>query len=137
MRLLLVEDNRANANLFTRVLQHAGYEVVHTLYGFEGLELACQQDFEAILMDLDLPDTDGNNICRLLRQARPNVPILAITATADPVMLRQTEAAGFDTVLLKPISVFTLIDTVHTFITADEWIGTTGGQPTPGFAAAR
>ncbi len=136
MRLLLVEDNRANANLFTRVLQHAGYEVVHTLYGFEGLEMARQQEFDAILMDLDLPDTDGNHICRLIRPMRPTVPILAITATADPVMLRQADTAGFDAVLLKPVSVFTLIDTVHAFTSA-AWIGSNGGQPVHSFVAAR
>lgn len=113
MVILLVEDNLANAELFVRILETAGYEVVHKTRAFEGLEAARNQLFDAIFLDFDLPDLDGSQICLVLRHRKATMPIIALTAHADRVTRRKAKMFGFNAFISKPCTDDDMLDTLR------------------------
>ncbi len=102
MKILLVEDNVENAQLFVRILETAGYQVIHKTHGLDGLKAARQETFQAILLDFDLPDMDGSKIGLSLRKTLKNTPIIALTAKADTATRNKARLFGFDAFITKP-----------------------------------
>lgn len=101
--VLIVEDDRAMADLVRTYLEHAGYRVEIAETGEEGIELAQQARPHLILLDLMLPMSSGWEICRALR-ARSDVPIIMVTARrAEDDRLRGF-AEGVDDYVVKPFS---------------------------------
>jgi two-component system alkaline phosphatase synthesis response regulator PhoP len=90
-RILVVEDDAETARLLQMYLEDAGYEVLVTGRGDEGLELAMRRRPDVVLLDLMLPGLDGMEVCRRLRE-RSDVPILMLTART----LEEDRLAGFD-----------------------------------------
>ncbi len=105
MRLLLVEDNHRLSNSLKLVLQDDGY-VVDTAYdGLEGEELAAMTSYDVIILDLMLPEKDGLEVCKSLRNKRINTPVLMLTAR-DGLQDRVTGLdSGADDYLVKPFEV--------------------------------
>lgn len=105
-RALLVEDNPASRRLLGDVLRHGGFEVVAVECADDGLALALAERFDLIVMDIQLPGTDGLTATRLLRahELTRDVPILAVTAHAMHGDERRILAAGCDSYLAKPIA---------------------------------
>jgi len=79
-RVLLVEDDERIVNFIRRGLKAEGYAVEVAVTGQEGLLLATEAQFQTIILDLGLPDIDGQKICECLRARRVNTPILMLTA---------------------------------------------------------
>jgi PAS domain S-box-containing protein len=114
VRILLAEDNTLNQQVALAFLEGAGVQVIIANDGEEALDLAGREQFDAILMDLQMPKMDGLEATRLIR-ALPGgaeLPILAMTAA---VMERDRKAcidAGMDDFLAKPIDPEKLIQTL-------------------------
>ena len=79
-RVLLIEDDNRIANFIQRGLKAEGYAVEVAVTGQEGLLLATEGQFQTIILDLGLPDIDGQKICEYLRDQRIETPILMLTA---------------------------------------------------------
>ena len=104
MRLLLVEDNPMNVELFTAALETDGHEVVVEREGRAGLALALAERFDLIILDVQLPGMDGVAIVRELRAADRRGPIVALSSSAMADQVRRGLDAGFDEYLTKPIA---------------------------------
>lgn len=106
-RILYVEDDSAVAELCQRWLEGAGYEVVVATDGTKALELALgNPGVDAIVMDIRLPDIDGNEVVRRIRAAQPDrhIPVIALTAVATPLGKEQSTQAGIDAFYVKPMA---------------------------------
>lgn len=103
MRVLLVEDEILNVELFRDVLDEEGYDVVVARTGLEGRAHGLAERFDVILLDLHLPGIDGETVCRDLRAAGVRTPILAVSASALPDEIERAMPAGFDAYLTKPV----------------------------------
>jgi two-component system OmpR family response regulator len=104
MRALVVEDESKMAALLRRGLQEEGYAVDVASTGEDGSWLGSENDYDVILLDVMLPDTDGFEVCRRLRAADRWAPILMLTAR-DGVRDRVAGLdAGADDYLTKPFS---------------------------------
>jgi DNA-binding response OmpR family regulator len=105
MRLLIVEDDAALARGILRVFRHDGVAVDHVSCGRDALEIIKMEPYSAVVLDLGLPDIDGLQVLKHIRQAQVDVPILILTArdtTADRVNgLDQ----GADDYLSKPFAI--------------------------------
>ena len=78
--ILIVEDNEFNANYIMSVLREANITFHHTLTGKEALELIeTNYKIDLIFMDIRLPDINGFDLTHLIKQKRPNIPIIAQT----------------------------------------------------------
>ena len=117
-RVLVVEDNPLNLKLVRDVLTASGYEVLPAVTGEEGVTLAATCEHDLVLMDLQLPDFDGYEAQRRLREdpALQAVPVVAVTAFAMREDRERAKESGFDGYLEKPISIRELPGQVDAFI---------------------
>jgi len=114
-RILVVEDNPSNMKLATTILSHAGHEVLEAWDAAEGLAIAASQQLDLILVDIQMPSTDGFSVLRSLRErpATASIPVVALTALAMTGDRERILAAGFDGYIPKPVRYRTLLDTVQ------------------------
>jgi TMAO reductase system sensor TorS len=107
LNLLLVEDVPINQEVAQGLLVHLGHRVQIASDGRSALQMADTQCFDAILLDMHLPDISGLEVCRQLRQASSGMnhqsPILAFTAGVSTEQVTSIIAAGVDNVLPKPL----------------------------------
>ncbi len=105
MRILVIEDNRDIAANIGDFLEDLGHEVDFAADGVSGLHLAVGQDFDIIILDLNLPGLDGLEVCRRLRQeAQKNTPVLMLTARDALDQKLAGFESGADDYLVKPFA---------------------------------
>ncbi|QKK07635.1 MAG: response regulator transcription factor [Planctomycetota bacterium] len=102
MRILVIEDNPKMAAGIERGLRENGYAVDVSHSGFEGEDLAASGNYDAIILDLMLPDRDGVEVCRNLRRRSIAVKILMLTALSGTDDKVSGLDAGADDYLTKP-----------------------------------
>ena len=114
-RILVVEDNEKNMKLFRDVLVATGFRTLEATTGGEAVDMASEHTPDLVLMDIQLPDLDGVQALRRLRedQRTAGIPVLALTAQAMRGDRERFLAAGFDGYLSKPVDVRELIRTVR------------------------
>ena len=106
MKLLLVEDDRAIAETLVEGLTAAGHTVVHVATGAEAL---AERGHELVLLDLGLPDMDGRDVCRELRQRSATTPIIMLTARSEEFDRVLGLELGADDYVTKPFSLRELV----------------------------
>jgi len=102
-RILIIEDDMAIAELERDYLEISGFEAVIRQNGAKGLELALNEQFDLIVLDLMLPEVDGFEICRKIREKK-DIPILMISARKDDIDKIRGLGLGADDYLTKPFS---------------------------------
>ncbi|MBC8024372.1 MAG: response regulator transcription factor [Steroidobacteraceae bacterium] len=100
-RILLVDDDARLAAMVADYLGEAGFRVTIAPDGAAATLLTASDDFDAVILDLMLPDSDGLDLCRAIR-ARSNVPLLMLTARGDPLDRVVGLELGADDYLPKP-----------------------------------
>ena len=117
-KVLVVEDNPDNLRLITYALQRNGYDVIAAETGCRGVELAISEHPFFIVMDINLPDIDGFEATRRIRQSEANgdIPIIAITSYAMAGDMDRILAAGCTGYFEKPIDPLTIIDKIHAIL---------------------
>ena len=100
-RILLVEDDARLATMVAEYLGEAGFRTTRAASGAAAMQLAASESFDAMILDLMLPDADGLDICRSLR-ARSDMPVLMLTARGDPLDRVLGLELGADDYLPKP-----------------------------------
>ena len=103
-KILIIEDEVSIQKLLTYDLQQAGFEVNSALDGLTGLEMAKQNDYDLILLDLMLPKLDGIEVCRRLRKRNDDVYIIILTARDDEYDKIIGLDTGADDYMTKPFS---------------------------------
>ena len=102
-RILIIEDEEAIAELEKDYLELSGFEVVISNRGDLALEKALNEDFDLIILDLMLPEVDGFEICRQVREAK-NTPIIMVSAKKDDIAKIRGLGLGADDYMTKPFS---------------------------------
>jgi CheY-like chemotaxis protein len=104
-RILYVEDNDDNVYMLKNRLARAGFSVLVALDGTQGVAMAASEQPDLILMDLTLPDIDGEEATRRIKAnaATARIPIIALTANAMKGDREKCLVAGMDAYLSKPI----------------------------------
>jgi len=105
--VLIVDDNEMNVKLARDVLRFAGYRTLEAGTGADGRSLAAEHLPDVILMDIRLPDMDGTEAVRHLKEdgRTAGIPVVALTSFAMKGDRERFLEAGFDGYLEKPISV--------------------------------
>ena len=104
LRVLLAEDGPDNRRLITTLLRRAGAEVAHAENGSEAVRVAQDARFDVILMDVQMPEVDGYEATRRIRDAGDRTPIVALTAHAMADERDRAARAGCTGFLSKPVS---------------------------------
>ena len=116
--ILIVEDNEKNMKLVRDILRHNGHATVEAVTGLDGVGQALAAPPDLILMDIQLPDIDGIEALRRLREvpALDAVPVVAVSASVMPDDHQKIVRSGFDAFVTKPINLKTFLDTVQRFL---------------------
>ncbi len=116
MRILLVEDDPTTSKSIELMLTHANLNVHATDLGEEGIDLAKLYDYDLILLDLNLPDMNGHEVLRQLRNARVETPILILSGADDTESKIKGFGFGADDYLTKPFHREELVARIHAII---------------------
>lgn len=106
MKLLIAEDNHVNVLVLTTMLKKWSAEFMVAKDGQEAIDFARTNDFDAIIMDIQMPNVDGIEATQTIRQftdnRKRNIPIIAFTAEATPESHQKYLSSGFNESLIKP-----------------------------------
>ncbi|MBW8271479.1 ATP-binding protein [Caldovatus aquaticus] len=147
LRVLVVDDIPVNRQVTCAMLEAAGHEAVAVSGGAEAVAAIAREDFDAVLMDVQMPDMDGLEATRRIRALpgpRARVPIIALTASALPDQIEACRRAGMDGHLAKPIERHALVGALgllarpaRPVAARGEAAGAQAGAPSPPAAAGR
>jgi len=106
LKILLAEDNPINIKVISTTLNRKGHEVTCAQNGKIAVSRAAQQKFDVILMDVHMPEMDGMDATRIIRESSPynqDTPIMALTADAFPEHHKKFKEIGINDVITKPV----------------------------------
>mgnify|MGYP000961847774 CR=1 FL=1 len=117
-KVLYIEDNLENRILVRRLLQSAGYDIIEAPNAKHALNILSLEDPDLILMDINMPDTDGYTLTAEIKKDPRfnNTPIVAITANVMKGDREKTLNAGCAGYIEKPIDVDTFLDLVSEYL---------------------
>lgn len=109
MTVLIIEDDLRVAELLERGLTEHGFKTALAYDGLFGKKLALQNEYDLIITDIILPHLNGINLCQIIRQAKPHIPIIMLTALGTTDDKVEGFDAGADDYLVKPFEMKELI----------------------------
>jgi PAS domain S-box-containing protein len=115
-RLLVADDEPAVRRFLCRILRAAGYEVAEAADGKEALRMVSAGGFDAVITDLVMPEQEGIETIRILRQSYPDLKIVAISGAFGGQFLKVVRRLGADAALPKPIEPKHLLDAVRSVL---------------------
>jgi CheY-like chemotaxis protein len=119
-KVLIGEDSSVIQNLAKKILEFQNFEITGAKNGEEVLKFLNQKDFDAILLDINMPIMDGMECVKTIRklddQKKANIPVIAITGNARNYTKEDFEEAGFNEMLSKPLNFDQLVLTVKKLV---------------------
>jgi|Deesub1362A_J573_1020465.scaffolds.fasta_scaffold05959_2 CheY-like chemotaxis protein len=117
-RVLVIEDDENNRRLITLILEKHGYRVFMAETGIKGMEMAKKERPDFIILDIQLPDIDGFELIKQIRQSDKlkHIPVIAMTSYAMAGDRERILSAGFNGYIEKPIDPFTIMDEIKTIL---------------------
>ena len=116
MKILLIEDEPAVVSFIRRYLTEAGYDVSVALDGHAGLQMATDNTFQLIILDVMLPGINGIAVCKQLRKQQDNTPILMLTALGSTENVVAGLDSGADDYLVKPFKQAELLARIRSLL---------------------
>jgi len=113
--ILIVEDNEKNMKLVRDILRHKQYTTLEAVNGLDGVRIARESRPDLVLMDIQLPDIDGIEALRRIREeaSLDRVPVIAVSASVMPDDQQKIVTSGFDAFVTKPINLKQFLATVQ------------------------
>lgn len=115
MKILLVEDEDSIREVQKAYLERAGYTVIESPNGLDAIEKFKEDEFDLILLDLNLPEVDGIQVCRRIR-LKSEVPIIMVTARDSEMDEISGFELGADDYIKKPFSPSVLVSRVNALL---------------------
>lgn len=102
-KVLLVEDNKMNQAIISKLLEMHCYEVTTADNGKEAVKSIQSANFDVVLMDFQMPVMDGITATKKIRELKIMTPIIGLTANADEFAQQESTAAGMCGLIMKPV----------------------------------
>ena len=116
-RVLIAEDSSVIQNLARKILEFQNYDITAVKNGEQVLQILEKEDFNILLLDINMPLMDGMECVRRVRalpeKEKASVPIVAITGNAKNYTEEEFKTAGFNDVLVKPLNFDRLVEVVN------------------------
>ena len=113
--ILVAEDEDSNYEL-VRIVLTKRYRLIRAVNGIEAVSFAEEEHPDLVLMDIRMPDMNGLDATRIIKEVNHDMPVIALSAYAFEENIREAKAAGCDEFLAKPFRVEDLLDTVHKYV---------------------
>ena len=119
--VLVVEDNAISFKLIAAVLGQVKANVVHAVNGRKAIEFcSSDQHFDLVFMDMQMPEVDGLEATRKIKEMRPWLPVIATTASTYDENAEACREAGCDAFLTKPLQFRKMFELMETFFDRQE-----------------
>jgi two-component system, sensor histidine kinase and response regulator len=118
VHILVVEDNAVNMMVVTKMLEKWNARISKAANGEEAISLEASNNYDIILMDLQMPIMDGFTATAIIRERNKIVPIIALTATTDESLIGKTKSTGMNGIVQKPFVPEILYDKIKTTVTS-------------------
>lgn len=115
-RILVVEDDEMNFIYLSQIFKLTKGDITRSKNGRSALETARENKFDVILMDIQLPDINGNDVIRAIREFDTVTPIIAQTASKGPDETDASFEAGCTDILTKPFTIEDLSEKLRQYI---------------------
>lgn len=109
-KILAVDDEKAVLNLLSRFFSKEGYRVLTAESARQALDIIRDNAVYVMLFDLNMPEMDGIELCRVVKKRMPMSVIFAITGYASLFELAECREAGFEDYFKKPVNLTTLLE---------------------------
>lgn len=125
-RILIVDDDRRMTRTLADIFSLSGYEVTEAEFGADALEKVGKMTFDCVLSDIKMPEMDGVELHRRLREIQPGLPVVLMTAFAADELIRLGLDEGVAGVFDKPLDInyllgfFTSLQKNHTIVIVDD-----------------
>ena len=116
IKILLVEDDARLGKTVKSELEANDFFVEHAFDGNIAMRLFLQENFDIVLLDINIPIINGFELCKIFRQKNPDVPIIMLTALGELDDKMQAFSGGADDYLVKPFNIKELIARIKVFI---------------------
>lgn len=113
LKYLLVDDNEDAANSLSMLLETVGHTTRVTYRGADALAILTTEKFDAVLLDIGLPDIDGYKVAQQIRTTNKDLPVVAVSGYGQAEDIRKALASGFSAHLTKPVSLAAIESTVN------------------------
>lgn len=113
--ILIAEDEDSNYEL-VRIVLAKRYRLLRAVNGIEAVTLCEEEHPDMILMDIRMPDMNGLDATRIIKEVDPDIPVIALSAYAFEENIREAKAAGCDEFMAKPFRVEDLLDMVRKYV---------------------
>lgn len=120
-KVLIVEDEESLLKLATILITSQGHEVIAVSSGAQALDALAKERVDLVLLDVMLPELDGFEVCRRIKQASEtkSLPVIMLTAKKNQVDLDLGDEVGADWYITKPFKSANVIETVERFLNAN------------------
>ncbi|MDY7030410.1 MAG: response regulator [Thermodesulfobacteriota bacterium] len=108
--ILIVDDDQRMAKTLKDIFNIKGYEAEVTHSGHDALKMVVKDDFDLVLTDIKMPRMNGVELCRKMRESRPHIPILLMTAYSTDILVKEGLEEGAVIALHKPLDLESLLD---------------------------
>lgn len=115
-KILVVDDDAQVLGFLAEVLRNNGHAVTGTTSGKEAIELLSAQDFDLLVLDLEMPKFDGFDILKLTRARRLDLKIIVISGYLDGALLNAATLLGADSAIQKPVAADALLAKIEEVI---------------------
>lgn len=117
-KILIVEDDFDLLWMLKKLLTTLGYPILTAVTGAQGIEVFSRNIFDigVIVMDLSLPDQDGEIIVQEIFKVMPDIPIIITTGSEDKTQLNRLERSGIKKILVKPFDLQQLSEVVSEYV---------------------
>jgi DNA-binding response OmpR family regulator len=141
MRILSIDDDIGMTELTSLLLRTHGFDVIGVHKACDAIQFVREKQPHAVILDLLMPDMDGRQVCRLIREFS-NIPIIILSALNDPHMVASALDSGADDYLVKPVPSQVLVAHLNRLIKrtgqlnlspeilSNSWIPSTASIPT-------
>ncbi len=119
-KVLVVDDNKINQMVTKKVLEQLGIQSSAVDSGFEAIEIVKREAYDCILMDLHMPDLDGFETTKMIRDFNTEIPIVALTAGASEDIESKIKDSDMNGYVLKPFLTADFLETISTTINKKE-----------------
>jgi DNA-binding response OmpR family regulator len=118
---LIVDDNRDFVEFLILLLSHDGFAVRRAFDGVQGIERGRDHEVDLVILDVMMPKLDGLAVCRELKQIRPSLPVMLLTAKDDISTRAEAMALGVSEFLAKPVNIEDFLTRVRTQCQIAQW----------------
>ncbi len=114
--LLIAEDNEQNYRFFEVALKATGINMLRASNGAEAVNMCRKHHFDLVLMDAMMPEITGFEATRQIKSKFPALPVIMLTAYANPSSIREAVSAGCNDYMAKPITKNILYSYIHKWL---------------------